>query len=107
MPFNIKVDKSGLACKVSWETNADHNEKPSKEDLINSIKLRAIKDIGPEIIDEAFDTLISEGKLEDFLLIKGTSPTPPKDGMVKWFFDLTLENIHAGKLTKKDGSIDY
>ena len=106
MPFHIEIGKNKLTCKVSWVPSSDKEDLPTRQDLENLIESKAIKGVDPAVIDEAYGGLTKQGNLKDFLLAKGTPPTPPKDGEVRWLFDTTLEEIRAGKM-KKAGSIDY
>lgn len=106
MPFRIEVDKDRLVCKVSWEASGDRSDKPSKQDLIDLIQHKEIKEVETSNIDKAYSMFIEKGKLKDFVLKKGKLPTPPKDGIVKWLFDSASGEIHAGKVEKK-GTIDY
>lgn len=106
MPFRIDVDKSRLTCRVSGEKAADKEDIPTKQDFIALIESKAIKGVDSAIIDEAYGAFVKKGKLEGFLLAKGKPPMPPTDGVVKWLFDATLDEIHAGKV-EKTGRIDY
>lgn len=106
MPFRIEISKNRLACKINWEKTSADKDIPSKQDLVDLIESKAIKDVDPAVIDKAYDEFVKKGELKDFLLKEGVPPTPSKDGKVKWLFDTTLEKIHAGKV-EKTGSINY
>lgn len=106
MPFRIEVDNDRLVCKVSWEASGDRSDKPSKQDIIDLIQHKGIKEVETSNIDKTYSMFIKKGKLKDFVLKKGKIPSPPKDGIVKWLFDPASEEIQAGKV-KKEGTIDY
>lgn len=106
MPFRLELENDRLVCKVSWEVAGDRAEKPSKQDIIDLIQHKGIKEVETSTIDKAYSIFIEKGKLKDFVLKKGNIPSPPKDGIVKWLFDSASGKIHAGKVETK-GTIDY